>query len=295
MNHPSAGSQSEPPIGSPILGPAVPPSADARLPLIIDEDLGPLTSSDYRRPLDPPRSVGAEEQFAAHRGSSESRDGGSDNGSAPEWLIQSEASERVAWPGGTSEADLSWEEPPQGDDLIGGGGIGSDEIIPVDTLLPNYDQEDQHLADSPDVEQMVDEPNFYQSEPSAPFDAEQSSADVELPSDDVVSGSEEGFDQEAAVWNPWRSDDDGIVSNDEPSEDIDDYATPVAAADPSVTSSLVLEEIASRLERIADSLRNRDCAAVGDGDDPLEVLITGYALGYSEGARRASEGQPDGI
>ncbi len=50
-----------------------------------------------------------------------------------------------------------------------------------------------------------------------------------------------------------------------------------------------LAEVADRLERIAQSLRERpgDVLAGGDGAaDPLELLITGFALGYAQGRGR---------
>lgn len=53
----------------------------------------------------------------------------------------------------------------------------------------------------------------------------------------------------------------------------------------------VLEEVAGRLERIALALREgRPVELFASGaSDPLEVLIAGYALGYSEAFRRVGE------
>lgn len=52
-----------------------------------------------------------------------------------------------------------------------------------------------------------------------------------------------------------------------------------------------LQEVAGRLERIASALREgRPIELFSAGSsDPLEVLIAGYALGYSEAFRRVSE------
>lgn len=52
-----------------------------------------------------------------------------------------------------------------------------------------------------------------------------------------------------------------------------------------------LQEVAGRLERIAGALREgRPIELFSSGSsDPLEVLIAGYALGYSEAFRRVSE------
>jgi len=61
---------------------------------------------------------------------------------------------------------------------------------------------------------------------------------------------------------------------------------PEAVVGPAVEA---LAEVADRLERIARSLRERpaDVLAGGDGAaDPLELLITGFALGYAQGRGR---------
>jgi hypothetical protein len=342
MNHPSAGSQSEPPFGSPILGPAVPPSADARLPLIIDEDLGPLTSSDYRRHAEQPEPSNVVERLSARAGSGEGRheDGGGDGdqNEKPDWLIHSERQDDGASLQDASESDLPWVISPQAEDVIGGGAIASDDIIPIERLLPDdvdhtnqqpggstnefevveepvWHQtvpaaqpgekvlaegtgilaDEQRLEDGAEEERGIEEAEWYRSEPVAFSEGDQSSADWGTSSDDDATDSEEQISQDDAFRDAWRSEDEGIDSEPGFPDDAAEFATPIPATGDLVTTSAVLEEIASRLERIADSLRNRDGATTGDGDDPLEVLITGYALGYTEGARRASEGQSDGI
>lgn len=61
-----------------------------------------------------------------------------------------------------------------------------------------------------------------------------------------------------------------------------------AAASASQSPPAVLQDVADRLERIARSLRDRHPAQLFDesGADPLQLLITGYALGFSEAMQR---------
>lgn len=84
------------------------------------------------------------------------------------------------------------------------------------------------------------------------------------------------------------------------------YAAAVPAAEPMISSDLPplpegplllgLEEVAERLEAIASSLRDRSPRellgtwgeAAGEAD-PLEVLITGYALGFSQARQQGAE------
>jgi hypothetical protein len=83
----------------------------------------------------------------------------------------------------------------------------------------------------------------------------------------------------------WTS--SGVLGEPQSNERI---AVPISNREIPDVSDAVLEEIASRLERIARSLRARDGGELsGDVSDPLEILITGYALGYSEGVRRSEE------
>ncbi len=58
-----------------------------------------------------------------------------------------------------------------------------------------------------------------------------------------------------------------------------------------------LQEVAGRLERIATALREgRPVELFSSGaSDPLEVLIAGYALGYSEAFRRVGEERRRGL
>jgi hypothetical protein len=81
---------------------------------------------------------------------------------------------------------------------------------------------------------------------------------------------------------------DGGDPDREDGDETGEHAFPLTSAEIPGASAAVLGEIAERLERIAQSLRSRnDDDLGGDASDPLEVLITGYALGYSEGVRSA--------
>lgn len=79
-----------------------------------------------------------------------------------------------------------------------------------------------------------------------------------------------------------------------PSGDPDAEAEPTAAA-PAHSAPVLLDEVAARLEQIARTLRERRPAEIfAEGAaDPLEVLITGYALGYTEAARHARQRADD--
>lgn len=79
-------------------------------------------------------------------------------------------------------------------------------------------------------------------------------------------------------------------------------ATPVEHPEPvlppvvEMGEGAAMEEIAGRLERIALALREGrpiELFAAG-ASDPLEVLIAGYALGYSEAFRRQAEERRQG-
>jgi hypothetical protein len=101
----------------------------------------------------------------------------------------------------------------------------------------------------------------------------------------------------ASGTDPWEQrEDSGDLQEHSSSDRVSEsagserIAVPLSSHEIPDVSDLVLEEIASRLERIAHSLRSRDGGELsGDVSDPLEVLITGYALGYSEGVRRSAD------
>ncbi|CAN5847858.1 hypothetical protein BH23GEM8_BH23GEM8_12260 [soil metagenome] len=103
---------------------------------------------------------------------------------------------------------------------------------------------------------------------------------------------------DATTGDSWekRAETEEIVpestSSENSSESVgsENIAVPLSSQEVPDVSDVVLEEIASRLEQIARSLRSRDGGELsGDTSDPLEVLITGYALGYSEGVRRSGD------
>jgi|GEM_PF-5924565 len=346
MNQPSAGSQSEPPIGSPILRPAVPPAADTRPPMVIDEDLGPLASSEYRRQHRRSDPYSSDEGFAATTGSHQGADPG-ETEADPEWLISLDGSDRAASPSDATEDAAAWETALHAEDLIRGGIIDSDGVIPIEMLQPDDETEDQRLNENPGR----GEPDWYAAASSVASDDEPTADDSNGMTAEAPAMVEEGPQGEPA-GDPWREDDGSVsageafggtgesglpapamegsvwdsagVNDDEDATEVfeqdggdqspwdpsqedqeitseaeipgfaGEYAMPAAAEVPGGNSA-VIEEIALRLERIADSLRNRDGSTAGDGDDPLEALITGYALGYSEGVRRASEGPHQGI
>lgn len=162
------------------------------------------------------------------------------------------------------------------------------------------------FAESPEEEQRVAElPSFLQEvEVIEPHDE---TPWLEL--DDPV-GAEPSESvpaaRSASSLPDWLSDDDGEDPVDEPpvvfSTPTPPVESPRAAAlpDPPVPEASprgegptlpVLEEVAARLERIAQSLRERTPAELlGSGaDDPLQMLIAGYALGLSDAARPATD------
>lgn len=141
------------------------------------------------------------------------------------------------------------------DDVVGGG---------VPSPAPDESDELPPEADSGEDEESEQQPDWLlrPDQPVAAFwgdvGGDSEVATEEMPWEDAVSE----IDREEDTAHPLPDDEDAL-----PSEE-------------------VLEEIADRLERIARALRSRDGDDfAGDAGDPLEVLITGYALGYSEGAR----------
>ena len=78
----------------------------------------------------------------------------------------------------------------------------------------------------------------------------------------------------------------------EPAEEAPPAPAPAAPA-AAASQSAALEDVASRLEQIARSLRDRSPTELLSGaHDPLQVLIAGYALGL-EAARAAREHPPE--
>jgi hypothetical protein len=69
------------------------------------------------------------------------------------------------------------------------------------------------------------------------------------------------------------------VEVEEPATTVEE---PVSPAVELPVASSALNEVADRLDRIARSLRSGNPADALDQGDPLQLLITGYALGYSE-------------
>jgi hypothetical protein len=69
------------------------------------------------------------------------------------------------------------------------------------------------------------------------------------------------------------------VEVEEPATTVEEPVSP--AVEVPVASS-ALNEVADRLDRIARSLRSGNPVDALDQGDPLQLLITGYALGYSE-------------
>jgi hypothetical protein len=146
----------------------------------------------------------------------------------------------------------------------------------------------EHTADVPATEEAAADPFEQQAE-------------VEGARDEGAEGwrQPERTDETppASGTDPWEQrEDSGDLqehsSSDRVSEEAgsERIAVPLSSHEIPDVSDLVLEEIASRLERIAHSLRSRDGGELsGDVSDPLEVLITGYALGYSEGVRRSAD------
>jgi hypothetical protein len=71
------------------------------------------------------------------------------------------------------------------------------------------------------------------------------------------------------------------VEVEEPATTVD-VEEPVSPAVEVPVASSALNEVADRLDRIARSLRSGNPVDALDQGDPLQLLITGYALGYSE-------------
>jgi hypothetical protein len=105
---------------------------------------------------------------------------------------------------------------------------------------------------------------------------------------------------------------DDVAAFTEPAATVDDYATEYAESAPEAASGFeapeaesafagtapaalaggaadALAEVADRLEGIARRLREQpgEVLAGGAGTDPLELLVTGFALGYAQGRRGA--------
>ncbi|HET8654668.1 MAG TPA: hypothetical protein VFL93_04080 [Longimicrobiaceae bacterium] len=70
-------------------------------------------------------------------------------------------------------------------------------------------------------------------------------------------------------------------------------AIPIGSADvsaPAQQERSPFEALAERLEEIARALREQGPAALSRSTDPLQAVLTGYALGYAQGSR----GEPGG-
>jgi hypothetical protein len=91
---------------------------------------------------------------------------------------------------------------------------------------------------------------------------------------------------------PWSHGWDEPAAQERGEDGADGEASPFDDSGSHQPSAEVLEAIAARLEGIARALRSRSGDDFGgDAGDPLEVLITGYALGYSDALRQGGRGE----
>jgi hypothetical protein len=79
----------------------------------------------------------------------------------------------------------------------------------------------------------------------------------------------------------------------EPELEAEPVSAPVSPAAPAAANRPALEDVAARLERIARALRGSSPAELlANTDDPLQLLIAGYALGLADAARHPGEVSP---
>jgi hypothetical protein len=346
MNHPSAGSSGEPPIGSPILGPAIPPrsSSDAPPATIIDGDLGPFVSGEGIPSVLPP----APQPTRAEPSEVEQP------GEEFPWLVSpDDAGDGEAEFLDSPDADRPpWESSPRDEMAYRSASTSDAEIVSIDDLISG----DEERATDParetagdDGDQGVDWLLARPAEAAGEYEAPSASletANGNSSRDDAFSDGDDPATDPDSRWQPWAGLSAGLPDSDatdsavadrEPEPSVsgsweqpeaeagttdvsagemaanswgqpaeveeasadagsdesvgsEHFAVPLSSQEIPDVSDVVLEEIAARLERIARSLRSRDGGELsGDTSDPLEVLITGYALGYSEGVRRSGD------
>lgn len=120
----------------------------------------------------------------------------------------------------------------------------------------------------------------------------------------LESGTAEVVDEWSIVASPGTSDPTPLLESPalSPPVQADSPSTPAQQVHSALADVMsgedkpVLEEVAGRLERIALALREGrpiELFAAGSAD-PLEVLIAGYALGYSEAFRRVNDERRSG-
>jgi hypothetical protein len=331
MNHPSAGSSGEPPIGSPILGPAIPPRSAGDTPQtkLIDGDLGPFISGEGIPTTLPP----------APQPRAEVSETDTPTEDFP-WLVSPEAAAEAAadYPEAPASDREPWELPSLDETADEPGSAG---VVSIDDLISG--DEEPATAAAQETAADIGEPEvdeYLARNASGAGDDESHStswihADRDREHERSGGESEGRMTPPGASWEPWsgastevtpepltaagwpqpeqteesalnhtfdpwdeREQGSGTLLESSSSEAAPEatgearIAVPVSSQEIPDVSDVVLEEIASRLERIAHSLRSRDGGELaGDVSDPLEVLITGYALGYSEGARRPADGE----
>jgi hypothetical protein len=347
MNHSSADTPGEAPIGSPILGPAVPPrSADAEpRRTVIDWASGPFFGRERAMDGEPARPH-AERDPAADEDVTPGED-------LP-WLSYP-GEDELAHAGSHDDVE---ESRPSAEDIgaatIESGVLGGGEVVPIESLAPGSgavtasepqvldvesedrsaepwaeggerpeeEREEEHSADpwgetlEGRADQEAEDPYLARQAASEEAVAVGPSGDEqELPAypggwaevgdegQSAVEMSEDAPEERPAeetaafgddpYWEPWSEpgEEESAVEGASGSEA---GAVPLTGLEIPGASSAVLREIAERLERIARSLRARESGDLaGDASDPLEVLITGYALGFSDGARSAGTGRHD--
>lgn len=196
-----------------------------------------------------------------------------------------ESPDRFPWETDDDDAPLMGPAVPQGEDA------GEDEPLdqPLAPFLGGMDEAEPPADEIPwlvpEGEEIIGIDDLQAAELGAEGAALAPAGDESADSDSAAPGSNLVADPgESVAPEDWAAPLDDLPGTDPLSAE-QSAEEPLTGPPPG--ASRVAEDVARRLERIAHSLRTTDPASLlGAAADPLEVLVVGYVLGYSQAERR---------
>jgi hypothetical protein len=252
------------------------------------DDVSPPPAADPQQPAHQVAEPWLEQTVAP---GGEAPDAGTGFGSEP-----TEEDSSIPWAQADSGETLPWLEIPASDASAAppaGEAPASGEEDPLAELDPIpddwWDTEADALAETAPWMESGEAPEIgfaWEDDPEPLPEVATTAAPEPLLDEELVAMAE--WPQQDSIaseggWSPFPAAFEPLVED----AAAPDASAPASAVEPSPTPEF--EEIAARLEKIAQALRSgRPADLLGSMDDPLQALIAGYALGAAERSRRGS-------